>query len=243
MSVVYAVDPSSLIYDSSTEFLPVLRRAYQANLLYYVLHGLVDGFFNLTLVAYTLFWCPMEQVALRFLLWNIVVPHCSQLLAVAFRVQFHSMAGYTLSMVLFFIVQIAGKYDLLGSPREVSWLSAEQEVMYSHIAANRRLLANAADGGAIWRRQRVGHNSESTVAVWSRLFLTLQQSLLTRDAQPLVVFVVSLLHTISSGLVFVSYINRVSYHDLDIIRITLGLLLLAAAVGLISYGFPPASCK
>jgi hypothetical protein len=184
----------------------------------------------------------MEQVALRFLLWNIIVSHCSQLLAVVFRLQYASIAGYALSMVLFFIVQLAEKHDMIGSPREVSWLSAQQKVMYSQMAASQRLLANAADGGAIWRRQRVGHSSESTV-LWSGLFLTLQHSLLTRYAQPLMVFLVSLLHTISTGLVFVSYIERVIYHELDIIRLTLGLLLLAVPVGFISYGYPSATCK
>lgn len=238
-----AVDLSSLICDCSAEFLPILQRAVQANLASYVLYGLVDGFFNMTLVAYTLFWYPTEQVALRFLLWYSVSSQGSRLLQFVLQWRFSWAAGYALSMVLYFIVQIAGKHDLLGSPREVSWLSTEQKVMYSQMAASQRLLANITDSRPMWRRQQVGHILESPV-VWSCLFLALQQSFLTRCAQPLLVFVVSLLHTISSGLVFASYMYKGrGFRDLDFLRIILGLLLFAVPVGLISYKFPPTSCK
>lgn len=208
-----------------------------------MLYGLVDGFFNMTLVAYTLFWYPTEQVALRFLLWYSVSSQGSRLLQFVLQWRFSWIAGYALSMVLYFIVQVAGKHDLLGSPREVSWLSTEQKVMYSQMAASQRLLANLANARPMWRQQQVGHIFESTI-VLSCLFLTLQQSSLTRYAQPLLVFVVSLLHTISSGLVFASYLYKGrGSSDFDFLRMIFGLLLFAVPVGFISYRFPPASCK
>lgn len=209
-----------------------------------MLHGLVDGFFNLTLVAYTLFWFPIEQVALRFLLWNSILSQSYTLLLIVLQWRFSWVAGYTLSLVLYFVVQLAGKGDLLGSPREVSWLSTEQKVMYSRMAASQRLLANTANAGALWRRRQVGHIFEPTFAR-SRSCLTLRQSFLTRYyAQLLLVFVLSLLHTISSGVVFASYLFRGRYqYDIGILRTAFGLFLLAVPVGFITYKFPPTSCK
>lgn len=244
MNIVYAVRVSSLIYDSSAEFLPILQRAVQLNRAYYVLHGLIDGFFNLTLVAYTLFWFPIEQVALRFLLWNSILSQSYTLLLIVLQWRFSWVAGYALSLVLYFVVQLAGKGDLLGSPREVSWLSTEQKVMYSGMAASQRLVANTANAGAMWRQQQVSLILEPAFAQSSSC-LTLQQSFLTRYyAQPLLVFVLSLLHTISSGVVFASYLFRGRYqYDIGILRTAFGLFLLAVPVGFITYKFPPTSCK
>lgn len=152
------VDFSSLTYRSSAEFLPVLQRAVQARFVYSVLYGIVDGFFTLTLIDYTLCWYRVEEVALRFLLWNPVTSQFFQLLA-AFKLQVFSIAGYGTSMILLFFIQISATDDMIGWPREVSWLTAEQKIMYSKTAAAKTLMNN--NRGAVWRQQRVGTNLTS----------------------------------------------------------------------------------
>lgn len=120
-----------------------------------MLHGFVNGLFILTLIAHTLCWYRIEEAALRFLLWSLVSPKCFQLLA-TLQVRYVSIASYAVNILLFYAIQVSGKSDgMLGGPREVSWLSAEQKVMYSRMAAAYRLFANPA--GALWSQRRVGH--------------------------------------------------------------------------------------
>lgn len=71
--------------------------------------------------------------------------------------------------------------------------------------------------------------------------LTLQQSSSLRCAKPLVGLVASLLYTVSTEFMFTMY--RIEYTGLEIIRITLIVLLLAALVGLVFCRFPSTSRK
>lgn len=141
----------------SSVFLPVLSIAVRAKLIYYVLHRIITGVFTLTLIAYTLYWYRIEEAALRFLFWKLITPKFFQLLA-TYGTLFILLAGYAVNLVLFYYIQISGmSNDVVGWPMEVQWLSAEQKVMYSRMAAAHRLFANT--GGALWRQQRVGHSS------------------------------------------------------------------------------------
>ncbi|KAI1777554.1 hypothetical protein F4818DRAFT_317572 [Hypoxylon cercidicola] len=204
---------------------------------------ILDGFLISTLIAFTLSWYHIEELALRFLLWSLVSREFPAFL-VSLGVQryyIHYIRLITNMTLCFgFLLFSRGFSGIIGRPKEVNWLAAHQKTVYSRWAATHKFYAEAA--GDLWRDRK------SLFARCSRPLFVLSISILTlltsRDARDTVFdrksvdHIAMIIAAILIGLV-VWKVPTVSFAVMVSCSVLPGSLLLLVTVGLdVGLSFP-----
>ncbi|KAK1585187.1 uncharacterized protein LY79DRAFT_277026 [Colletotrichum navitas] len=132
------------------------------------------GNLALTLIKYMLSWYPTNELPLRFLLWSV------------FRAMFLNNKGssgigiyinvltFVLNIMALIVLFSTDFMNLIGGPRDITWLSPHQKLYYSTRSAA----------------------SELQPVTWKRVWRDRQQ-LVIKLIQPFSVFVISLLRSLS----------------------------------------------
>lgn len=118
-------------------------------------HYAVKGVLTLTLIQYMLSWYSADELAFRFLLWNLVSPRLFDIVDVMDH-------QYTTNAILIFINIVVLNYlaslkfsDLIGVPKDVIWLTLHQKIYYTRRAAARIYFSNTS--GFRGQDFQVGH--------------------------------------------------------------------------------------
>ncbi|KAL2883095.1 hypothetical protein SGCOL_001282 [Colletotrichum sp. CLE4] len=126
-----------------------------------ILHGVLKGCLAVTLVKYMISWYPIKELPLRFLFWNVAFAGLISLLGSLPEITFHNISltldiggiVFFANIVLLYSTIQAGFSNILGGPKDVTWLLPHQKLYYSRHAAADSLHTKAA--GAVWWNHQV----------------------------------------------------------------------------------------
>ncbi|OHF04518.1 hypothetical protein CORC01_00370 [Colletotrichum orchidophilum] len=126
-----------------------------------VVHGLLKGCLALTLIKYMASWYPIKELPLRFLFWKVASAGLISLLGYLPTLTFHDISfALDINGVIFFANIILlystiqfGFSNVLGGPKDVTWLTPYQKLYYSRHAAAESFYAKEA-GAVRWIHQQ-----------------------------------------------------------------------------------------
>ncbi|KAK1488251.1 hypothetical protein CTAM01_11474 [Colletotrichum tamarilloi] len=119
-------------------------------------HAILRSCLALTLVKYMITWYPIQELPLRFLFWNVafegLVSSLRSLPEITFNktsltIDIGGIIFFTNISLLYYTIQV-GFSNLIGGPKDVTWLLPHQKLYYSQRAASESFYAKAA--GAVW---------------------------------------------------------------------------------------------
>ncbi|KAK1638800.1 hypothetical protein BDP81DRAFT_422687 [Colletotrichum phormii] len=119
-------------------------------------HGILKGCLAVTLVKYMISWYPLKELPLRFLFWNVAFAGLISLLGSLPEITFHGISLtldiggiiFFANIILLYSTIQAGFSNILGGPKDVTWLPPHQKLYYSRHAAADSFHAKAAE--AVW---------------------------------------------------------------------------------------------
>ncbi|WYZ46845.1 hypothetical protein EsH8_IX_001070 [Colletotrichum jinshuiense] len=116
-----------------------------------VAQDFVKGFLALTLIKCMICWYPVNELPVRFLLWNVVATKLLDTLGLGFA---RGML-FVLQIIALCVLWMTDFMDLIGGPKDVSWLSPHQMLYYSNQAAASDFGTSIGDATRRNRQQQV----------------------------------------------------------------------------------------
>lgn len=124
-------------------------------------HAVLRSCLALTLVKYMITWYPIKELPLRFLFWNVAFAGLVSSLGLLPEITFNKISltvdiggiiFFTNISLLYYAIQV-GFSNLIGGPKDITWLLPHQKLYYSQRAASESFYAKAA--GAVWWKHQV----------------------------------------------------------------------------------------
>ncbi|KAJ3940846.1 uncharacterized protein N0V96_008718 [Colletotrichum fioriniae] len=146
-----------------------------------VVHAVLRSCLALTLVKYMITWYPIKELPLRFLFWNVAFAGLVSSLGLLPEITFNKISltvdiggiiFFTNISLLYYAIQV-GFSNLIGGPKDITWLLPHQKLYYSQRAASESFYAKAA-GAVWWKHQQSLSNALQSFLVF---FIALAMSL------------------------------------------------------------------